>query len=176
MAKESLMEILLTVTDPRAQDDRLKHLLEDVLTIVFCGLMSGCEDWEEIRDFAVERQEWFSKYLSLKNGIPSADTLARVVGLVSYTEIERCVRRWVESWRDGQNTSAPENIAPPLREIISLDGKALRGSHQTPYDPRSVLLMVSACLTESGICLGTEKARYNKKSEGEKHAFESVRL
>ncbi len=170
MAKEALMNALMTVTDPRAQDDRLKHKLEDILTIVFCGLMSACEDWEEIYDFAVERREWFEKYLEFPNGIPSADTLARVVGLVSYAEIERRVRHWVKGWREAKAISEEEI----KRDIIALDGKALRGSRQASYDARSSIMLVTACLTEAGICLATEKARFDKKDEHEKGAFEKM--
>ncbi len=162
MTKHSLMKILMTINDPRAQDDRLKHKLEDVLAIVFFGLMSACEDWEEIRDFAQERQDWLHTFLELPNGIPSADTLARVVGLVSFVEIEKCVRSWVSAWSPGQSEK---------RDIISLDGKTLSGSRIIKGDSRSALIMVSAILTESGICLASEHARMNKKEETERNIF-----
>ena len=169
MGREALMDVLATITDPRAtRDDRLKHKLEDVLILVFCGIMAACEDWDEIHDFALDRHDWFKRYLELPNGIPSADTMIRVVGLVSYAEIERCVRSWASHWREEAQAGSDK------REIIAMDGKALRGSRQTPYESTSSIMLVTACLTEAGICLGAEKARYDTKEEHEKDAFEKL--
>jgi hypothetical protein len=52
------------------------------LAIVFCGLLSGGEDFEEFYAAAMDRKKWFATFLELKNRIPSGDTLAQVMGLV----------------------------------------------------------------------------------------------
>jgi len=54
----------------------------DVIAIVLFSMLANCDDWEEIQAFAVYNEELFRKYLELPNGIPSHDTIQRVMGMV----------------------------------------------------------------------------------------------
>lgn len=166
MNEDSLLEIINGIPDPRAQDDRLKHKLSDILAIVICSVLSGCEDFQEIHDYGLERFDWFSRFLELKNGMPSADTIARVMSLVEYSEVEKAMRQWVAEWQQAHPHSGK-------REVVAIDGKFVNGSRQQPYNSRSALLMVSAYATQAGICLGEERSHL-KKEEGEKRATEKL--
>lgn len=64
---------------------RAEHPLPDVLTIAVCGVLVGADAFEEITLWAQEREIWLQRYLSLPNGIPSHDTLARLFGLTGRT-------------------------------------------------------------------------------------------
>ncbi|MBK7939716.1 MAG: ISAs1 family transposase [Lewinellaceae bacterium] len=92
-----------------------------------CAVLSGFEDWEEIGlDFGEEKLTWLRKYLPYKHGIPSHDTLNRVISLVD----DRCFKRCFIDWVD-MSLVLPDSV------VIHLDGKGLSRSatikqQQTP--------------------------------------------
>jgi DDE family transposase len=78
-AKErpSLVTALAAVPDPRRQCRNLRHELVDVLVIGFCGVLCGSEDFVEIEEFGISKEDFFGEFLELPNGIPSHDTFRR---------------------------------------------------------------------------------------------------
>lgn len=68
--------IFAEVEDLRVQG-RCLHRLTDILVIVLCGLIADCEDFEEIENFANDRQAFLGTFLALPNDIPSHDTARR---------------------------------------------------------------------------------------------------
>ena len=58
----------------------VKHKLQDILSICILGFLADCNEWEEIADFAQQKEKWLKKYLELPNGIPSSDTIRLVAG------------------------------------------------------------------------------------------------
>ena len=69
------------IPDPR-KDINKKHNLADILVLVVLGILSGCDSYVEIEEFGEEREDLLKRFLSLPNGIPSHDTLSRVLSLV----------------------------------------------------------------------------------------------
>ena len=65
------------------KDDRIdrckKHLLSDILMIVFLGVLCGYKSIEEIHFNAELSEETLKKYLKLENGILGSDTILRVL-------------------------------------------------------------------------------------------------
>ncbi len=55
-----------------------EHLLLDIITIALGAVISGAEGWEDMAEYGRAKQDWFSTFLSLSNGIPCADTFRRV--------------------------------------------------------------------------------------------------
>lgn len=151
MGEQTLISFLSIIPDPRVQDERLKHKLIDILVITVVATMSGCESWSEVEDYAHAHQEWLSGFLELPHGIPSQDTLARVVSLIEFQAFAAVFWQWVDQWKKIKGTEVN-------REIISIDGKFVNGALTEAYHPRSALLMVSAFATRAGICLGFEKS------------------
>ena len=49
--------------------------------------------------YAKAKQEWLRGYIRLENGIPSADTFARVFQRLNVKEFMACLSSWVESLR-----------------------------------------------------------------------------
>ena len=78
MARQSLLESLASLPDPRLDRTR-KHRLDDILMIVLIGLLGGATSFESFETFAKCREAWLRTFLQLPNGIPSHDTLHRVL-------------------------------------------------------------------------------------------------
>ena len=60
------------------------------------------------------------KYLELPNGIPSHDTVQRVMSTISSEAMQRVVNRW--------NRLLGEKEDEKLKKIFNIDGKTMRGS------------------------------------------------
>lgn len=68
----------LEIHDDR-QAGKVHHRLIDVLFIVFCGIICGYDDRENIHVWASANatQRWIKKYIELRYGIPSISTFKR---------------------------------------------------------------------------------------------------
>ena len=105
-----------SMKDPRLERARL-HSLEDIVFITIAAVISGAESWNDIEDFGKSKREWLSTFLELPNGIPSHDTFNRFFSALDPESFEECFMNWI--------SSISEYIQG---EVISIDGKALRGS------------------------------------------------
>ena len=162
MGNKTLMDYFSVVHDPRI--DRMKrHNLIDILVMAVCGVLSGFDDMTDIADYAEEKQEWFSTFLELPNGVPSHDTFSRVFALIDPESFQQAFLEWLASIK----------MTSDLREIVSVDGKVLRGALRRSGVSKSAIAIVSAWSHEAGLCVG--QTRYEaKKEEGEKRAMESL--
>jgi predicted transposase YbfD/YdcC len=131
--------------DPRTDNHNLLHHFHDILVIAILGTICGADGWTEICEFAEAKLDWLRTFLALPHGIPSHDTFGRVFSLLDADVFEECFLAWIESLSiDLQN------------EIISIDGKSLRGSHNKRKAVK-MLHMVSAWASENKILLGQIK-------------------
>lgn len=159
--ENSLIEHFSQVTDPRI-DRTKKHNLIDIIIVTICAILSDCDSWIDIVDWAKENEEWLSDFLELPHGIPSHDTFGRVFAILNPVELEKAFFEWVSEVKKEL----------PAREIINIDGKFIRGS-KTGYNSRNALIMVSAWASRTGISLGQLGSRL-KKDEGEKKVTEKL--
>ena len=127
--------------DPRVERTR-KHPLINVLFIAVCGVLSGANSFASIHEFAIDRRHWFARYLDLSNGIPSDDTLARVLARLDPGAFEKCLLSWIRAVQE-----ATED------RLIAIDGKTLRGSSDRA-DGRAAIHMVSAWASANKLSLG----------------------
>ena len=130
-----------TWTDPRVKRTLL-HGLMDIVIIAICGTIAGCDSWEDLPKYGAAKLDWLRQFLRLENGIPSADTFARVFQRRNADEFLKCFSSWTAALRrqvDG--------------EIVALDGQTLRGSGD---DARGPLHLVRAFATENRLVLGQE--------------------
>lgn len=65
------------------QQTKVRHTLKDILVIVLFATLANADDWVEMALFAENCQDYLRKYIELKNGIPSHDTIRRVMGMIS---------------------------------------------------------------------------------------------
>jgi predicted transposase YbfD/YdcC len=99
--------------------------------------------------FAQSKEDFFRKFLALKNGVPSEDTINRVFSAIDSNEFESCFIEWVNS------------ISTIKRgQVIAIDGKNLRGAKSN--GKKSPVHMVSAWASDNNIVLG--QVRVNEKS------------
>ena len=144
MQNHDLLSHFSIIQDYR-QTGKIEHKLSDILLLVICAVIAGADGWEEIEDFGHDRLTWLQEYADFDNGIPSHDTLARVMSLINPQQFQRCFANWMQSCHkltDG--------------EVIAIDGKTFRGS----YDKRrrtGAIHMVSAFSTANGVVLGQVK-------------------
>ena len=79
---QELFEWMEYIEDTR-QQTKVRHTLKDILVIVLFATLANADDWVELALFAEICQDYLRKYIELKNGIPSHDTIRRVMGMIS---------------------------------------------------------------------------------------------
>ncbi len=149
---EELLCWLEYIEDPR-QEKKVRHLLKDILVIVLFATLANADDWVEISMFAYWNQDFLRKYIELRNGIPSHDTIQRVMSMISPDVIQQLYTKWQELLN--------HNEGEILKKIICIDGKTMRGNKRNGEKPSHV---VSAWSKEDGFCLG-QKAVKEKSNE-----------
>lgn len=118
--KEKLRE---TITDYR--EDISYHPLENSIMITFLGLMANCNEWTEIREFAVLHHEWFKLFLDLTYDIPSLSTIKRCISVVDPSELEEvCIEMIINKITQLQELL---DVKIEEKEIVAYDGKVCRG-------------------------------------------------
>jgi predicted transposase YbfD/YdcC len=127
--------------DPRVERTR-KHPLINIIFIAVCGVLSGANSIAAIHEFAVDRRSWFARFLDLTNGIPSEDTLGRVLARLHPGEFEKRLLSWIQAVHEVTN-----------HRLIPIDGKTLRGSSDRTGN-RPAIHMVSAWSAENQLSLG----------------------
>ena len=127
---QELLDWLEYIEDDR-QQRKVRHTLKDILVIVLFATLANADDWVEMALFAESYQDYLRKYIELKNGIPSHDTIRRVMGMISPEIIQQLYGKW----QDRLN----QNEGELLKKIICIDGKTMRsnkrgdGRHPTLY-------------------------------------------
>lgn len=149
---EELLQWMEYIEDIR-QEKKVRHLLKDILVIVLFATLANADDWVEIALFAQMYEDYLKKYIELKNGVPSHDTIQRVMGMVSPDILQQLYGKWQELL----NREEGEKI----KKIICFDGKTMRGNRQNEVKPSHI---VSAWSKDDGFCLG-QKAVEEKSNE-----------
>lgn len=147
---KTILRSLSELEDPR-QAWKVKHKLGDVIGIVLFATLANASDWHEITLFALEHEKILKKYFKLENGIPSHDTIQRVMAVISPKVLQQLQLQWQEMLNS--------NEGEKLIKILSIDGKTMRGSGR---EDKKALHIVSAWSKEEGICLG--QVTVNEKS------------
>ena len=141
---DSVVEYFESLPDPRHTRNR-HHLLVDVIVISVCGVIVGCEGPTAIVRWAKAKEDWLGQLLELPNGIPSRDTVRRVLSTLKPEAFQECFQRWIaECLTDDADGS---------HRTIAIDGKTMRRSHDRAGG-LGPLHMVSAWASEQGIALG----------------------
>ena len=129
--------------DPRI--DRCKeHLLEDIIFITIAAVICGAETWNEIEDYGKAKESWLRQYFRLPNGIPSHDTFNRFFSALNPDAFEEAFLSWIRAVS-----------CLTAGEVVSIDGKTLRGSRGT--GGKQAIHMVSAWANMNQLSLGQVK-------------------
>jgi predicted transposase YbfD/YdcC len=143
--RSNLAEALAAVPDPRRPCQNLRHALGDVLTLGFCGVLCGCDDFVELEEFGRSKEPFFRRFLELAHGIPSHDTFRRVFQAVCPLALQQALIAWLQQLRPAGE--------PADQEVIAIDGKTLRRTFDRAKG-WGALHVVSAWATANGLTLG----------------------
>jgi hypothetical protein len=114
----TLSEVFDSLDDPRRPQGR-RHSLVAILTLTTVAILSGMTSLEGVVQFGRERGHEFLRMLGFtRRRGPSKATLSRVFSTLDPVAVEEAVSRWIRGRTAGRRPSH-----------ISVDGKALRGSH-----------------------------------------------
>lgn len=129
-----IVEHFSSIEDPRVIG-RSDHPLLTVLVMALVGVICGADGWDDIHDIAVDRRDWFARFLDMPNGVPSADTFRRVIRALDPQAFTDCMRSWVGS------------LAEPLDgQVVAFDGKTIRGAlKRTPWGTAMHQVHVWSC-------------------------------
>lgn len=141
--KTTLHEAFDGLQDPR-QAWKVEHPLVNLILLTVCGTLCGADNWVEIEDFGYAQQSWLGEYLDLTAGIPSHDTLSRVMGRLDGESFSRCFVGWMSG------------IAERQGKQVAIDGKTMCGSRDTGSS-REAIAMVTAFAVATGLTLAQRK-------------------
>ncbi len=133
------------IEDPRMLG-RTSHSLHSILFIAVAATIAGADGPNDMEKFAEHKQDWLRRFIDLNGGVPSHDTIGRVLGLIKPKQFQDAFLNWISSlssMRDGNGT--------PI--FVPIDGKTMRGS-STNDDKSDMLHIVSAWAWQHGITLG----------------------
>lgn len=148
----NLLNKLEYIADPR-QQHKVKHSIKSIVGIILFATLANANEWTEIEDFAVEHQNFLKQHLELPNGVPSHDTLSRVMGCINPDIIQGLYLEW--------NNYLSQGEGEKLKKIFNIDGKTMRGSGNKD---QKALHIVSAWSEEDGLSLG-QKVVEEKSNE-----------
>ena len=120
-----------------------KHSLPDILFLSLCGVICGCESFNDIEDFGHAKHDWLKQHIGLANGIPSHDTINRVYQILAPRTFQECLIRWTEGVR--------KKISG---EVVAIDGKAQRRARNKN---ENLQYIVNAWAGENRLLLGQFK-------------------
>ena len=140
---KSLINYFEILEDPRDIRGK-KHNLANILVMTVYGILCGYTDFENMADFLEIHEDYFTKLLSLENGIPSHDTFSRVFSLIDSKKFLEIFINWIKE------------IVANNGVHISIDGKAIKSARDkinggnTPY-------IVSGFLADVGLSIAQVK-------------------
>ena len=154
-------ESLNNLTDKRVKG-RIKHKMSDCLIIIILAMLSGCNIFREYVLFAKKYESKLRKTLLLKNGIPSHDTLERIMHKVRHSELEKVIVKLIMNLID-------------YPSIVALDGKYIRATRDSSKETTSGIDIVTLYDVINKVPLISKKVTNGRdKKGGEQGAIESL--
>lgn len=118
-----------TAITKRLNDSRvgykIKHKMSDIVMITLLAILANADTWDEIHQFAISHEKWLKTFLELPSGIPSHDTIQRVIAIIEPSSLYTSTVKYLMNLID--NLSKPNNE----KDIKSMDGKTINGSSRS---------------------------------------------
>ncbi len=130
------------VGDPR-EACKVKYPLAEVLFLVTCASIAGCDDCDEIADWGDHHLDFLRRHGEYPFGTPRQDWLRVVLNRIDPALFEACFTSWARTLR----ADAPD--------LIALDGKTLRRSGDEARNHKP-LHVVSAWASTQRLVLAQE--------------------
>ena len=142
---EELMEMLECIEDKR-QQSKVRYPIKEIVLIVFSCTLSNVDDWEDMEMWANHYINLLREYLPYENGIPSHDTIQRVMGMIDPEYIQQAYNKWTSMLNNAEKEK--------LKKIIAIDGKTMRGNTQNGKKSNHI---VTAWNREDGYSMGQQR-------------------
>lgn len=111
--------------------------MSDIIMITFFAIISKATEWKEIESFARKKEKWLKKYLELPNGIPSHDTILRVISILdSKILYKNCFKYFIEIV--DKYIPKGENE----KDVYSIDGKTANSSSRSSLTTTKITMSV----------------------------------
>ncbi|MGT2863759.1 ISAs1 family transposase, partial [Streptococcus equi] len=122
---DNIIKFLITVKDDR-EPWKVKHVLSDIVLLIFFARLSGAEYWDEIEAFGQAYEATLKTVLQLENGIPSHDTLQRVFATLDPQVLVEVTQMWSDILEESDLSS--RNLFSFSKRLVAIDGKTIRGN------------------------------------------------
>lgn len=145
-----LKEKLMVIKDVR-QTHKKCYKLWDILMYVILASFSNVESWYDIHDFVVIHQHWLKRFLKMTGGIPTRQTIERIMSLINPQELENVLTNFF---------IMITHLNTNEKDLINIDGRVDCGSsrNQTFYNEKiKPLNSLNAYSNNYGICLASEQ-------------------
>ncbi len=159
---DSLLPFHLTthfsnLRDPRVARTR-RHNFVDLLLITIISVLCGADSFVEIERFAKANLAWFQTFLALPAGIPSHDTLARLLARLEPKPLSDALSAWIQQVNKLMDEHRIEqgDAPKPNLKIYAIDGKCLRDSFDRATGQKA-LHLVSVFCTRYNVVLAQQK-------------------
>jgi predicted transposase YbfD/YdcC len=137
-----LLDHLSAIEDVR-EPHRVAHPLPEILLLVVCATIADCDDYDAIGAWGEAHLAFLRLLLPYHHGVPSGRWLTIMMNRISPALFSACFSDWVRAcW-------------PDLPDLVAIDGKTLRRSHDRSEE-RPALHLVSAFATTCALVLGQE--------------------
>lgn len=137
----NLIKALEKVDDPRGLSCNFQYSLTSILFMTIVASLCGADDWPQIVAVCNSMRNWIAQFVDMSAGVPSEHTFKRVFSILAPKETNKLL------------ISVSESInATSEQDIISFDGKTLRGTRDVNSDLKAVHLL-NAWSTERGLCI-----------------------
>lgn len=146
----SLLEHFAEIGDPR-EPAKVRYPLPEVLLLVVAASIADCDDYDEIVDWGEAHLDFLRGHAEFHFGIPGADWLRVVMNRIEPALFHACFTAWATSLR------------PDAADLIAIDGKTSRRSHDRAQGRRA-LHLVSAWATTQRLVLA-QQAVADKENE-----------
>jgi predicted transposase YbfD/YdcC len=130
-----LLDHFGAVKDPR-EAAKVKFPLREVLFLVTCATIAGCDDYDEIAAWGDDHRDFLKSYSEYFFGTPREDWLRVVINRIDPALFEACFTSWVMTLR------------PDGADLIALDGKTLRRSGDSATGDRPIHLVSAWASTQ----------------------------
>jgi hypothetical protein len=152
----TLFEVLATLPDPRSRHGRI-HPLSAVMGLVVLAMLMGRKSLIGISRFGRQYGTPLAHALGFRRGkTPTVSTLSRTLRRFDAQQLEAALSCWIRS-----------RIDPETFELISIDGKTLRGSRDGEV-PGQHLVAAYACAVQAVLA----QVRVDAKTNEHKAALE----
>ncbi len=133
----------------------VRHLLGDIIMIVFFAVLGNANEWAEIETFAKSKEKWLRKYLEFPYGVPTDDTYRIVFSNISTDHFFQVTVGILLHTVDGILELVGRQDAVHEKSVVAVDGKVSCGSGRkdTARGKVKALQTLNVYSDDYGMCL-----------------------